>query len=431
MSEENYKKAYLREREARKVAEVILEEKSLELYSLTESLRQYNANLESKVLERTIELNAIKTEAVKQAKIKADFLSVMSHEMRTPLTSILGYTELLLERIQDEENFEYINRINYSGEVLLSIINTTLENSKFEADPTKLVERNYNLHKELTNLFKIFEIDAYRKKISYTFYIDEKLNDDFLVDLIKIKHIFINLIGNAIKFTDKGSVDVSVKLENLELRAVVIDTGPGISNSNLKKIFKRFGQLKLDFKNDFSGTGLGLHIVKRIIKLMNGSIAVYSKVGEGSRFTFNVLLDKKTVKDIRDFSDCRKKQLSDLSHLKVMVVEDNIINANLFCNILSKRNIVSVRAENGQQCLDYLSRDIDLHYIFLDLRMPLLDGFETARKIRSDFPSFKGKLILLSAELLDKSCVELNLFDDYVLKPFKLEIIWSVFKNFD
>ncbi len=435
MSDQEYKKIHEREKKARKMAEKILEEKSLELYNLNIELKKTNEDLEKNVKERTKELEAAKNTAEKLAEMKTVFLSKMSHEMRTPLNAIIGYASLLEEHDIEYESKEILSKINYSGKVLLSLINNVLDHSRLEASRESLVNSQFNLKDELDELFGIFELSAKNECLNYTYEILDSCKKIVSLDLGKVKQIYINLIGNAIKFTEKGSIKIEVNLDGNTLRSSVIDTGVGISEEDQSSMFEPFVQINRNESYKYKGTGLGLSITKNLINLLSGGIEVESKIGVGTKIDFSIpvaiskneLLDSdKSINPVHNFKEM---------NLRALIVEDNSMNADLLGKILTTQGITFDVCINGQKCLDQLKLQRDYDVIFMDLRMPILDGFETTKSIRTLYPDLNGKIILLSAEptIFSGDNKFKDVFDAFLNKPYQikeiLSIIGEVLKN--
>ncbi len=428
MSDHEYKKIHEREKKARKLAEKILEEKSLELYNLNIQLQKTNEDLEKNVIERTKELEEAKNTAEELAEMKTVFLSKMSHEMRTPLNAIIGYASLLEEHDIKYESKEILSKINYSGKVLLSLINNVLDHSRLEASRETLVNSHFDLEQELNELFGIFELSARNEKLDYKYEISDNCKQLVSLDLGKIKQIYINLIGNAIKFTEVGSISILVSLEENILISKIIDTGLGISKEDQTSMFEPFVQINRNESYKYKGTGLGLSITKNLINLLSGEIEVESKKGVGTKIQFSLpiefsnkeVLSKEISKE--GFTHFKSQKL------KALIVEDNSMNADLLGRILDKQSILHITCVDGRKCLELLEKNRDFDFIFMDLRMPVLDGFETTTKIRELYPEFKAKVILLTAEpsIFSGNIKFEAIFDAFLNKPYQVKEILNL-----
>ncbi len=420
-----YKKAYLREKLARKEAEKILEKKSLELYTLNQELLVANQGLEEKVKKRTNDLEKAKDKAEELAKIKSEFLSMMSHEMRTPLNSILGYTYLLEEQNMNTECDEYVRKISYSGKVLLSIINNVLEHSRLEGSRFSLQEVTLNLKKELEELCSIFKVDILKKKLSYNVIIDENCDEIIRIDFKKVKQILINVIGNAIKFTNAGEVKVKASYEEEFISVSVCDTGKGISKEDLSKIFEPFVRSLKEDNFRYEGTGLGLSITKRLIEVLDGEIEVKSEENVGTCFSIRVRAPLAShplkLNDPEGIIKINKK-------LNIIIVDDHQVNAMLLSKILSKQSLSALVLNHGLDCLNELKENPMYDIIFMDLRMPDIDGIETTKRIRTEIPSFKGEIILLTAESYGPEDNYLKYFDGHLGKPYSIKDVLKFLK---
>lgn len=281
-NEENYKEAYSRQRLAREKAEALLEMRSRELYGINRSLQTAYEKL-----------NKQKDQLIEQEKLaaKSEFLSLMSHEIKTPLNSIISMSFILDEMELDEDATKATSILMRSSEHLLSLINSLLDYAKFEASGTKLITRSANLFKLLTDVQEICFGKLDQNQVEYSFIIDDNVPETILIDDIKLKQVLLNLISNAIKFTDTGTVILKVDLKMSENKEFLVfnvdDTGVGIKAEDIEKLFEPFTQLDNGKTRSYGGTGLGLNIALTYAKLMGGGISVTSVPGKGSEFVFD------------------------------------------------------------------------------------------------------------------------------------------------
>lgn len=375
------------------------------------------------------QLKQSKANAENAARIKSEFLSNMSHEIRTPLNAIIGITDLLLQDNQSDSNNEYLKAIKFSADNLLVIINDVLDFSKIESGKIAFESIEFNIKEKITELVKTYSIKASEKNISLGFQIDDSVPEIIIGDPFKLNQILINLVGNALKFTENGNIDIYVSMKNhtediVLLEFAVKDTGIGIPNELQSKIFESFTQAYSETSRKFGGTGLGLAIVKRLIELQGGSIRVESKPLLGSNFIFQLSFGISTNKTTKD------EEISSLSEfnfegMKVLYAEDNVMNQFFIKKLFAKWKIDYDVACNGREAVEFISKK-DYDIVLVDLQMPELDGFEVAKFIRTDNISGFNKDVPIVAFTADispetKTKVLSVGMNDYITKPFRQE----------
>jgi len=392
--QEILKKSLERERLSRKQAESIIEQKSLELYYINKELKELNENLEQRILERTqeiqdskVKLQAAKNLAEKATQAKSSFLSTMSHEIRTPLNGIIGLTEMTIKLNEDQKLSELLSNIKLSGDNLLGIINDILDFSKIEAGKLSFEAIVFSLSQLFNLLHKTFETRAHRKSIQLKFELDPTIPSLLFGDRIKLNQVLTNLIGNAIKFTDTGSITTLATLIDSSDNQVIIrfsvkDTGIGIPDDRIRDVFSAFTQSGADTTRKYGGTGLGLTISKEIVELQKGKIWVESSAGKGSDFIFELPMKLPDQQQLAKFeSTSSKEDFCSFSQQTILLVEDNKINQFVAATALRNWNLQVEIANNGLEALDYLrQRNFDL--ILMDLQMPEMNGFEATKRIR-------------------------------------------------
>ena len=384
-----------------------------------------------------------KERAEKSEKFKQQFLANMSHEIRTPMNSILGMTELLEDTALEENQKKYFDAIKHSSQNLLVIINDILDLTKLEVGKMTLESISFNLIELIENIELLFQYKLNEKKLELIIDVHTKVPQFIFSDPTRLQQILVNLIGNAIKFTEKGKICLMITKENENLHFFIKDTGIGIPSEKIKQIFDSFTQSNTGDSRKYGGTGLGLTISKNLIELFGGNIFVKSELNKGSEFSFFIPLciDKKTPHLGREEKekDYFSSEINQSIH--VILVEDNEYNRMLVIDGL-KRKIENIRitiAKNGKQAIHLLSSMETLDpsekmIVLMDIQMPEMDGFETTKKIRSEFeaPIKNLPIIAITASVIKsdlEKCIDAGM-NDYISKPFKIvELVSKVLKH--
>ncbi|MBL4654629.1 MAG: response regulator [Bacteroidia bacterium] len=378
--------------------------------------------------------------AQSNAKMKEQFLANMSHELRTPLNAVIGLSDLLLKAETSKKQAKYITAINYSAESLLNIVNDVLDFSKLQAGKMLLNDTDFNLKKKLLSIQKSNKFKAEEKDLKLKYSCDNKIPNVIVGDDIKLTQVFINLIGNAIKFTEEGEIFFGATLKEKDFRNASIDfyvsdTGIGIPEKKLKGIFDSFIQVEGEKTRNAGGTGLGLSISKQFIDLMGGDLEVTSKVGKGTQFSFNIKfpISKKSLMEII-MEESKERDFSTIPKVDILLVEDNEYNrlvANDMIELWEFVNLVDT-AENGLIALEKIkSNSYDL--VLMDIQMPEMDGLTATREIRKmDKPLCDIPIIGLTAHAfkqeLDK-CKDAGM-EAVVTKPIDSTILQNTIIHF-
>jgi len=409
-------------------------------------LEKFTEELETKVEQRTAQLEesiqtteAALAQAQNANQAKSRFLANMSHELRTPLNAILGFTQLMCRDLSlkpdHQENLRIINR---SGEHLLKLINDILEMSKIEVGQITLNENTFDLYLMLKSLEEMLQLKAKAKNLNLTFNIESDVPRHIHADEGKLRQIIINLLGNALKFTQEGSITLTVQVKNqakqqedsidllfsdtCSLYFSVEDTGPGIEAEEMNQLFSPFGQTKTG-RQSKEGTGLGLSICQKFVDLMGGKLQVESALNKGSLFFFKILIVAKKVTTIEHKSDRETRKIVGLApkqpQYRILAVDDVPASRLLLKKMLSSWGFEVEEAENGQEAINMWS-SWHPHLILMDMRMPIMDGYEATRRIKSQPQGKKPVIIALTASAFEEERVVILSAgcDDFMRKPF-------------
>lgn len=372
------------------------------------------------------ELHQSREEAIEANKAKSEFLANMSHEIRTPLNAVIGFTELLETMVNDKKQSSYLQSIKSGGKNLLMLINDILDLSKIEAGKLEFKYEPINPWLLIDEIKQIFSIKIHEKDLDFIVKVDEDIPESLIIDEVRVRQVIFNLIGNAIKFTETGFVKFSVskltsKLDSsrIDLIVKVEDTGIGIPAGQQKSIFDAFQQQSGQSNRKYGGTGLGLSISKRLVEMMGGSIYMKSTLGKGSIFSFilreipvGVTIDTMPLDDELDVDNI------EFEPGKIMIVDDVESNRRIISENFKSPTLTLIQAEDGHKAV-LLAAQFVPDIIFMDIRMPVMDGFEAAKIIKTKHKTKNAKIIALTASMRseDQDDNYEKYFDGYLSKP--------------
>lgn len=382
--------------------------------------------MENPDLKLINELNIAKEQAEKANNAKTDFLSSMSHEIRTPLNAIVGFSQALIEEEIPDTAKDEVEDIITASMNLLDIVNGILDISKIEANKLEIVNTEYNLNKVLDELVLLTKARIGDKPIEFRTHFDTSIPPVLYGDYIRLKQIVLNLLTNAAKYTKQGYIDFEVhsviKGDICRLIISVKDTGIGIKEKNLDKLFTKFERFDKEQNITIEGTGLGLAITKKLTELMHGNIVAQSVYGEGSKFT--VAIDQQVVAKEQLEEETTTTDEIDISGKHILIVDDNTINLKVATRLLKNYNVVVDTCESGQECLDKITGGNTYDLILMDDMMPKMSGVETLHNLKQ-IPNFNTPTVALTANAISgmKEKYLQDGFDDYLAKPIdKLEL---------
>jgi signal transduction histidine kinase/CheY-like chemotaxis protein len=418
-------------------------------------LEEHSVILEKTVKERTQELKEQTEIAVQANRAKTEFLATMSHELRTPLNAIIGFSEIELRNRQDEASRDNIAHIYHSGSYLLEIINDILDIPKIESGNIDIVPAEYKTASMLSDVINLNMVRIGSKPINFVLEIDADFPRMLTGDELRVKQILNNLLSNAVKYTKEGEIQLTINSEQfadnnekLMISFTVKDTGIGIREEDMGKLFHSYTRLDTGMNRRTDGTGLGLVIAKKLAEMMGGSITVESEYGKGSSFTARIIQDsaspegigEETASALRNFqyTVIRNAELPaailtlDYSHLdkKALIVDDIPANLDLAVKMLASYGVQADTASSGREAVEKIQGKQQVYdFVFMDHMMPVMDGIETTRKLREN--GYNGVIVALTASAM-RGMKEFYLeegFDDYLTKPVNFDALGETLKK--
>lgn len=400
----------------------------------------------TKELHYIEQIESSKEEALQANMAKSDFLSNMSHEIRTPINAILGMNEMIIRECEDKEILSYANNIQMAGKSLLSLVNDVLDFSKIESGKMELIENEYSSRSLINDLVNMISLRAEEKKLAFEMEVDSRLPVGLRGDETRIRQVIINLLTNAVKYTQEGFVQLTVRLLSAEhneavIRVEVKDSGVGIRQEDRDKLFESFKRIDENKNRTIEGTGLGLSITTKLLKLMGSQLDVESTYGEGSTFAFTIAQKITDRSELGDYKTAynqskegtAKKEVFEAPEARVLIVDDNLMNLQVAKGLLKDTKMKVDTADTGKKALEIIANK---HYdiIFMDHLMPEMDGIETLHLIKKieENPCEDTPIIALTANAVvgaKEQYIEEG-FSDYLSKPIEVVKLYAMVQKY-
>jgi len=386
------------------------------------------------------DLKETEVELQKASKSKDEFLSTMSHEIRTPLNAVTGLTNILLMEDYLPEQVENLKALKYSGEHLLGLINDLLDFDKIKSGKLKVTEKDFSLHYFLEHIKSHFQLRAEKKGVVFNVKKENDLPDNIIGDKLKLTQIVKNLLSNSLKFTEKGSIVLSV--ENLginnnkiSLKFSIVDTGIGISKSRQESIFDSFMQANSETSIKYGGTGLGLSISKKLLNLQDSDLVVESTLGNGATFSFEIRYKVSNRLNLYEPAMIKMQPNYEPLNINVLVAEDNKMNVLILKRFFLKWKVNYKVAENGEEVLKFFERsNFDFDLVLMDLQMPVLDGYQTAKFIRNISDKSKANIPIIALTAFAQTDIKEKTkhykMNGFMGKPFNPEKLYKLLKSY-
>lgn len=396
----------------------------------------YILNLSSRQRKVIDDLNESRRKIKEASSLKEQFLANMSHEIRTPMNAIIGFTNILKRTSLEPDQRHYVQNIHSAGENLLALINDILDLSKIEAGMIQLEETNFSLRSLVSSIAAMFDEKIKEKKLYLTTEIEEDVPDIVTGDAVRLTQILVNLLGNAIKFTEEGGVKICVKMldskkDTVKLKFDVIDSGIGIAQDKQNTIFERFQQAEAETTRRYGGTGLGLSIVKQLVEMQGGRLTLKSKPGHGSKFTIDIEYklpdEEKMLSEALAAAEITSVSLNDT---RVLIAEDNPMNQQLIKHLMKNWTINHKVVNNGAEAVEALKAE-PFSLVLMDIQMPEMDGYTATAVIRNEL-RLQIPIIAMTAHAMmgeKEKCLQLGM-NDYISKPLKETVLYNIIAQY-
>jgi signal transduction histidine kinase/DNA-binding response OmpR family regulator len=376
-------------------------------------------------------LNESEKKSKDVAYMKEQFLANMSHEIRTPMNSMLGFTNLLRRTDLDQTQREYVQNIHSAGENLLALVNDILDLSKIEAGMMHLEETRFSLRSMISSVGAMFVEKIKEKQIDFRIHIDKETPDILSGDAVRLTQILVNLISNAVKFTEEGKIEVKVELletvnDNVRIKIIVTDTGIGIAPEKQTSIFERFQQAETETTRRFGGTGLGLSIVKQLVEIQKGTIELKSELHKGSEFIVELPYKLPNLAQMYSSALAEQEEQVSLQTIRMLIAEDNPMNQRLVAHLMKSWAIDYDLVSNGAEAVEAIKKN-RYSILLMDIQMPEMDGYTATTIIRKEL-NMDVPIIAMTAHAMvgeREKCLQLGM-NDYVSKPIKETVLYNI-----
>lgn len=365
------------------------------------------------------------------AHMQEQFLANMSHEIRTPMNAILGFTSLIKRTELNTVQREYIQNIHSAGENLLALVNDILDLSKLEAGMMHLEETRFSLRSMVSSVGAMFIEKIKQKELQLDVHIDKDVPDILSGDAVRLTQILVNLVSNAVKFTDKGGIDVHITLlyqneKNVRIRLCVKDTGIGIAKEKQATIFERFHQAELETTRRFGGSGLGLSIVKQLVEMQGGNIQLESELNKGSQFIVELNYKLPDVEQLYSEALAEQEEQVPLQKIKILIAEDNPMNQQLIRHLMQSWSMDHSIVNTGEEAVEALKKN-SYSIVLMDIQMPDMDGYTATSVIRNELKSDVPVIAMTAHAMVGEKekCLQLGM-NDYVSKPIKETVLYNI-----
>ena len=396
----------------------------------------YILNLSSRQQKIIAYLNESERKIKEASSLKEQFLANMSHEIRTPMNAIIGFTNILKRTNLEEEQRKYVQNIHSAGENLLALINDILDLSKIEAGMIHLEETNFSLRSLINSIAAMFDDKVKDKNLYLKTEIKENVPDILTGDAVRLTQILVNLLNNAIKFTDVGGVRLCVEVtkeekDKVKLKIKIIDSGIGIAKEKQATIFERFQQAEAETTRRFGGTGLGLSIVKQLVDLQGGRLTLQSETGKGTEFIIDIeykLPDEEKM--LSEALAAAEINTISLNEIKVLIAEDNPMNQQLIRHLMKNWSINHSIVNNGAEAVEALKKE-NFSLILMDIQMPEMDGYTATGVIRNEL-NLRIPIVAMTAHAMTgekEKCMQFGM-NDYISKPLKETILYNIIAQY-